>query len=106
MIHELDMPPVLRRGGIGTHWLLPGRLSFTEPEQGEERVTLQADDVKRLVLDLHDVNRDSPFDDPEGAGKVQGWMRQGSEPTHRQTWEALLAALSNTGLPAPCAPLQ
>jgi hypothetical protein len=98
------MPPVLRRGGIGTHWLLPGRLTFTEPQRGEESVTLQAADVKRLVLDLHDVKGEEPFDDPEGAEKVRSWALAGPGPTHRQSWEELLAALATPEDPCATAP--
>jgi hypothetical protein len=101
VVHEIAMPPVLRRGGIGTHWLLPGRLTFTEPLQGSDSVTLSAADVKRLVLDLHDVNDDGDFDNPEGAELVRAWVRLAPARTHHASWRELLDALA---APAPCRP--
>ncbi|MDK1481956.1 hypothetical protein [Sinorhizobium sp. 6-117] len=90
-VHEIAMPAVLRNGGIGTHWLLPGSLTFTDPKTGD-RVTLSADDVKKLVIALHD-NTAPVFDDPKDAAKVVGWARE-DVPSHQQRWQALLWALS------------
>ncbi|WOS67181.1 MULTISPECIES: hypothetical protein [Sinorhizobium] len=60
-VHEIAMPAVLRNGGIGTHWLLPGSLTFTDPKTGD-RVTLSADDVKKLGV-AHDSTAPI-FDNP------------------------------------------
>lgn len=96
-VHEVAMPAVLRNGGIGTHWLLPGSLTFTDPKTGD-RVTLSADDVKKLVVALHD-STPPIFDYPEDAAKVLAWTRE-DVPSHQQRWQALLVALSTSTVPS------
>src|SRR5215217_756882 len=94
------MPAVLRNRGIGTHWLLPGSLTFTEPEKKRDSVTLYSADVKRLVLALHSMDsRD--FDYPPEATKVLGWALD--DPRHKKNWGDLLEALSRPGASGtPC----
>ncbi|PBB26369.1 hypothetical protein FJV83_21275 [Mesorhizobium sp. WSM4307] len=92
--HELDMPRVLR-DGIGTHWLLPGSLTFTEPTQGS--VTLYSADLKKLVVAL--FSRDIPkFDDQKDASRVFDWAKDPAleHPTLESRWNELLAVISNT----------
>lgn len=87
--HEIDMPKVLR-DAIGTHWLLPGSLTFRET--GAKPVTLYSDDVKKMVLALH--NEDDPgFDHPGDARKVLQWARdEQNRPANK--WERLIQVLS------------
>lgn len=104
-VHEIIMPPVLRNGGIGTHWLLPESLTFREPKPGTERVTLSAADVKKIVIELHN-SRDASFDDPDGASKVLGWATRDPQSEHQANWHRLIAALSRPdqgGLGGKCA---
>jgi hypothetical protein len=93
LVHDITMPPVFRNGGIGTHWLLPGSLTFREPEEGStETATLSADDVKQIVLALH--SKEPPaFKDDETSRKVLGWARAGND--HDTSWKKMLDALKN-----------
>lgn len=93
-VHEIDMPRVLR-DAIGTHWLLPGSLTFTEPTK--KPVTLYSPDVKRLVLAL--FSKGSPiFDYQEDANAVFNWAEysESEHPTVATNWDKLLAVLSNS----------
>jgi hypothetical protein len=84
-VHEIDMPRVLR-DAIGTHWLLPGSLTFTEPTK--KPVTLYSPDVKRLVLAL--FSKGSPiFDYQEDANAVFNWAEysESEHPTVATNWD-------------------
>lgn len=96
LVHDITMPPVLRNGGIGTHWLLPGTLTFQEPREGSTaRETLPANDVKRLIVALH--SDEPPMFESTGAQTVLGWARSGND--HDGHWRDLLGGLANP-LPA------
>ena len=47
-VHELPMPAVLR-DGIGTHWMIPKRLEFSNPEDKDEHRSLSTEEVLGLV---------------------------------------------------------
>jgi len=99
VFHEIAMPPVFRDGGIGTHWLLPGSLSFANPSDTSETATLSSTDVKTLVLALHS-DKDVRYDDKEAVSKVLNWARDGLASRHDVNWKALIDALS--ALPGEC----
>ncbi|WP_246682474.1 patatin-like phospholipase family protein [Mesorhizobium sp. B3-2-1] len=92
-VHEIDMPRVLR-DAIGTHWLLPGSLTFTEPEQ--QAVTLYSADVKKLVLAL--FSKGEPSFDDKNANTVFTWLKDSASKDHtlETSWNELVAVLSNS----------
>jgi hypothetical protein len=110
-VHELPMPAVLR-DGIGTHWMIPSRLDFANPEDEDDRRSLSTEEVLGLVRGLF-----APEAVPEGdAGAVQDWtcfvpdkpadLASTGKPTreappHAEAWAALTEAL---GVPRtnPC----
>lgn len=99
-IHEITMPPIFTNGGIGTHWLLPNSLSFSNPDIQSSREILSASDVKKLVLALHSENQ--PAYDNSAAQKVADWARDGKNSKHDANWQALLHALvSDQKMPDP-----
>ncbi|WP_246722785.1 hypothetical protein [Rhizobium ruizarguesonis] len=75
-IHEITMPRVYRNGGIGTHWLLPNSLSFTNPDDASDIKILSARDVETLVLAMHSDVAETYEDEDEGRGRGRG---QGGE---------------------------
>ncbi|MGX5802627.1 patatin-like phospholipase family protein [Bradyrhizobium sp. Arg314] len=87
-VHEIPMPKVLR-DGIGTHWLLPGSLTFTFPDQAAR--TLYAADVQELVLALHSKSS-REFDHPDDANTVLEWAKE--DPIHNKNWNDFLEVLS------------
>lgn len=103
-VRALTMPAVLR-DGIGTHWMLPTRLDFRDPEaagRGGAEVTLSDDEVLRLVRGL--------FAPPDGAiagdmATVQRWACDDPEgkgrPPYAQAWSDLATALGVSG-ETPC----
>jgi hypothetical protein len=99
-VHEITMPPVLRNGGIGTHWLLPGTLTFTEPVSDGGRVTLTAADVKKVVIALHS-NQSSKFENVADAETLLGWARSDPQSLHQVKWPELAAALSRAASASP-----
>ncbi|RDJ00819.1 hypothetical protein B5K05_33680 [Rhizobium phaseoli] len=98
-IHDITMPPVFRDGGIGTHWLLPNSLSFSNPDPKDPIKTriLSARDVKTLVLALHNDDISPTYENKEAAETVAGWARDGAASKHDANWKALLAALAAPG---------
>jgi hypothetical protein len=100
LVHDITMPPVLRNGGIGTHWLLPGSLTSRKPGEGStETQTLSADEVKQVVLALH--NDGLPALKDETAGKVLRWARDGND--HDTNWKKMVDELSNRVATLGCA---
>jgi hypothetical protein len=88
---EVTMPSALRSGGIGTHWLLPGSLTFDEPEGRQQegtrqQVILSAADVKKVVLSLNGTNHGA-FDDPKAANTLLKWAK--SDPDYQKHWRNL-----------------
>lgn len=106
VVHELDMPDVLR-SGIGTHWLLPQTMTFTEPKPATdtrtpEKITLDRDDVMTLVKALHTsihLSRRTQKD----ACKVLEWESRPTRFPHATTWSTLLKELDPTSVFAPAA---
>ncbi|MER9631010.1 hypothetical protein [Mesorhizobium sp. M0296] len=99
-VHEITMPPVLRNGGIGTHWLLPGTLTFREPVSDGGRVTLTAADVKKVVISLHS-NQSLKFENAADAETLLGWARSDPQSLHQVKWPELVAALSRAASASP-----
>lgn len=111
-VHALTMPAVLR-DGIGTHWMLPNHLDFTDPQDAQKSVSLPRAEVLRLVRGL--------FAPPEAgldgaAATVQDWtcLAPGGEGAtaavvpppralapHAQAWQTLSEALGMRGQ-TPC----
>lgn len=94
-IHEITMPRVYRDGGIGTHWLLPNSLSFTNPEDSSETRILSARDVETLVLALHSDVAES-YEDEAAARAVKLWAQQDEVAKHDANWTDFLASLTAT----------
>jgi hypothetical protein len=104
-IHEITMPRVYRDGGIGTHWLLPNSLSFTNPDKSSETEILSARDVETLVLALHSSVAET-YEDEAAARSVKAWAEQDKVAKHDENWKELLAALAarQGGRGMSCAP--
>ena len=101
------MPPVLRNGGIATHWLLPFSLTFREPDEDSgKEVTLFANDVKTLVVALH--SKEPPrFEHEDDANTVLKWARfDGTDPkydnNHDANWQEMLEQLAHPELRRGC----
>ena len=92
--HDIVIPPVFSsNGGIGTHWLLPGSMTFRDPNHSGEQVTLHAEDVEKLVLSLHS-SRAFSYQDNGGVKRVLGWAQDGPGNRHRANWVRLLDMLN------------
>jgi hypothetical protein len=92
--HDIVIPPVFSsNGGIGTHWLLPGSMTFRDPNHSGEQVTLHAEDVEKLVLSLHS-SRAFTYQDNAGVKRVLGWAQDGPGNRHRANWVRLLDMLN------------
>lgn len=101
-VHEIAMPPIFNDGGIGTHWLLPGSLSFVNPQDPSDTAILSSKDVETLVISLHsDLPKTRTYDDEDAAKKVLGWIRNDSTAKHDANWQALLSDLSTPGKTPP-----
>jgi len=95
-VHEIMMPDMFTNGGIGTHWLLPNSLSFTNPSDVSETEILGAADVKKLVVGLHSENRpDYGNDDNDALRRVSEWAHDRGNSKHDANWHKLLDALSS-----------
>jgi hypothetical protein len=95
IVHEIAMPPIFNDGGIGTHWLLPGTLSFVNPQDPADTAILSAKDVETLVVSLHsEIPKARKYDDEQTARKVLSWIRNDSTAKHDANWEVLLNDLS------------
>jgi hypothetical protein len=104
-IHEITMPRVFRDGGIGTHWLLPNSLSFTNPKSLSETEILSARDVETLVLTLHSDVAET-YQDEAAAKKVKLWAQQDDVAKHDERWRDLLASLAGAGGKHDCRDIQ
>jgi len=104
-IHEITMPRVFRDGGIGTHWLLPNSLSFTNPKSLSETEILSARDVETLVLALHSDVAET-YQDEAAAKKVELWAQQDDVAKHDERWRDLLAGLAGAGGKHGCLDIQ
>ena len=101
-IHEIAMPPIFNDGGIGTHWLLPGTLSFVNPQDPSDTAILSAKDVETLVVSLHsEIPKTRTYDDEETARKVLSWIRNDPTAKHDANWQALLSDLFMPGKTPP-----
>jgi len=101
-VHEIAMPPIFNDGGIGTHWLLPGTLSFVNPQDPSETAILSSKDVETLVVSLHsEIPKTRTYDDEETARKVLSWIRNDPTAKHDANWQALLSDLSTSGKTPP-----
>ncbi len=91
--HDLPMPTVLRRGGIGTHWMLPGKMTFDRPPsvepaaQEDDEVTVPASEVERVVLDLHLAATEAGY--TAGMKTLSRWITADREAPHRAGWEQI-----------------
>ncbi len=111
-VHALTMPAVLR-DGIGTHWMLPHHLDFTDPTDAGRHLTLSRDEVLHLVRGLFAppeaglsgdaaTVRDWTCLVPGGQGENASVLRpQRVLPPHAQAWQDLSAALDIRGQ-TPC----
>ena len=111
-VHALTMPAVLR-DGIGTHWMLPHHLDFTDPTDAGRHLTLSRDEVLHLVRGLFAppeaglsgdaaTVRDWTCLVPGGQGENASVLRpQRVLPPHAQAWKDLSAALDIRGQ-TPC----
>lgn len=110
-VHFLPMPLVLRsnRGGIGTHWKLPARITIENPKddpQGEKvRLILTDLQTRQLIMDLFvdqkDAGKDAHGKELEGKQKAaidtaRSWI-EGEGPgvdarfrVHRANWQRLV----------------
>ena len=96
--HDLPMPTVLRSGGIGTHWMLPGKMTFERPRtvqalDGEAKtVELPAVEVERVVLDLHHPADQSGYS--AEMRTLRRWIGDDSKDSHGKSWRRILDELT------------
>jgi hypothetical protein len=116
-VHELPMPAVLR-DGIGTHWMLPGKLDFADPADRGQTASLSDAEVLGVVRDLfreprapasaaaEQVQRWTCVDPGRGAA-VEAALGQPRQPVppHAAAWVALTGALGISGR-TPCFPMR
>lgn len=97
--HDLPMPTVLRSGGIGTHWMLPGKMTFerpptVEPLEGEpDEVELPAAEVERVVLDMHHPSGESGYS--AGMITLRRWIIDDRDAPHDEKWSRILQELAD-----------
>lgn len=101
-MHELPMPLVLRSGGLGTHWMLPNIVSFTQPrdisrllqpeDDNQTHSELDKEEVRTLVDQLHSEQRSSKNN--RNLNRVWQWIRDEQYANHPEAWSKLLLALN------------
>jgi hypothetical protein len=102
----LPMPSVLRmRGGLGTHWMLPSKVTLTNvvpPKQCKaHQETVEGETVAYIIRDLHrtDGGRYTPTDPKEAAKteKIWRWIDHDpwidSKEGYKKIWGEVVDAL-------------
>jgi hypothetical protein len=115
-VHFLPMPLVLRsnRGGIGTHWKLPARITIenpkVDPKDEKRRLILTDIQTQQLIMDLFvtqkDAGKDARGKELQGNAKTtidtaRTWI-EGEAPGvderfhfHRKNWQRLVETFAD-----------
>ncbi|HEX9628144.1 MAG TPA: hypothetical protein VGA00_14480 [Acidiferrobacterales bacterium] len=99
VVHYLPMPAVLRvRGGLGTHWMMPERVTLTDICAADPKRAAKLDierwPLMQLIADLHPADPPPPGPDDRDcarAGDTAGdWVRADR---HARAWARIVEAL-------------